>query len=229
MDMSQNAVNEDTTALTRNLDMLERKLFTAGNGADKAFNAWRRRRYVLPPPRTVRVASGHSVPPTWCCCDSGLPRGWGYRLCGRAAVERGIAWTRCGCCSMCASVRVSRLTSVARGCRGQCHVRAVFFMEWFLWVGCFGAGTTSSPPRYPWMQPLANASVRHNVRGGVCKKNPMLPQRTEPSTRTLKYSTRATRAHGHTCGHTPSTAAHTPKIAKNSHRFLHLPGSIMSQ
>ena len=93
MDMSQNAVNEDTTALTRNLDMLERKLFTAGNGADKAFNAWRRRRYVLPPPRTVRVASGHSVPPTWCCCDSGLPRGWGYRLCGRAAVERGIAWT----------------------------------------------------------------------------------------------------------------------------------------
>jgi len=47
MDMSQNAVNEDTTALTRNLDMLERKLFTAGNGADKAFNAWRRRRHDL--------------------------------------------------------------------------------------------------------------------------------------------------------------------------------------
>ena len=31
MDISQNAVNEDTSAMTKNLDMLERKLFVAGS------------------------------------------------------------------------------------------------------------------------------------------------------------------------------------------------------
>lgn len=46
MDYSQNAVDEDTTELTKNLDTLERKLFEAGNIADKEFTKWRRRRLM---------------------------------------------------------------------------------------------------------------------------------------------------------------------------------------
>eukprot|EP00039_Didymoeca_costata_P024890 m.11819 g.11819 ORF g.11819 m.11819 type:complete len:196 (+) comp4528_c0_seq2:214-801(+) len=43
MDISQNAMEEDTSTLTRNLDMLERKLFEAGHVADKEFSTWQRR------------------------------------------------------------------------------------------------------------------------------------------------------------------------------------------
>eukprot|EP00729_Bicosta_minor_P011992 gene11992-22808_t len=46
MDYSQNAVDEDTSELTKNLDGLERKLFAAGHVADKEFTKWRRRRLV---------------------------------------------------------------------------------------------------------------------------------------------------------------------------------------
>lgn len=46
MDYSQNAVDEDTSELTKRLDALERKLFAAGHVADKEFTKWRRRRLV---------------------------------------------------------------------------------------------------------------------------------------------------------------------------------------
>jgi ElaB/YqjD/DUF883 family membrane-anchored ribosome-binding protein len=44
MDMSQNAVDEDTTDLTKKLDNLERRLFASGHVADKEFTKWRRRK-----------------------------------------------------------------------------------------------------------------------------------------------------------------------------------------
>lgn len=47
MDISQNAMEEDTSTLTRNLDMLERKLFEAGHVADKEFSTWQRRRFAF--------------------------------------------------------------------------------------------------------------------------------------------------------------------------------------
>lgn len=43
MDMSQNAVDEDTSMLTGGLDALERRLFAAGHRADKEYTKWLRR------------------------------------------------------------------------------------------------------------------------------------------------------------------------------------------
>lgn len=47
MDMSQNAVDEDTSQLTGGLDALERRLFSAGHRADKEYTKWKRRGYCL--------------------------------------------------------------------------------------------------------------------------------------------------------------------------------------
>eukprot|EP00040_Diaphanoeca_grandis_P019322 m.101994 g.101994 ORF g.101994 m.101994 type:complete len:190 (-) comp27372_c0_seq1:98-667(-) len=44
MDMSQNAVNEDTSDLTKSLDALEKRLFDAGHLADKEYTKWKLRR-----------------------------------------------------------------------------------------------------------------------------------------------------------------------------------------
>mmetsp|Transcript_143196 Transcript_143196/g.202499 ORF Transcript_143196/g.202499 Transcript_143196/m.202499 type:complete len:95 (+) Transcript_143196:1-285(+) len=43
MDMSQNALDEDTSGLTGGLDALERRLFNAGHKADKEYTKWKRR------------------------------------------------------------------------------------------------------------------------------------------------------------------------------------------
>ena len=43
MDMSQNAVDEDTSKYTRKLDAMELKLFRTGHIADKEFTKWKRR------------------------------------------------------------------------------------------------------------------------------------------------------------------------------------------